>query len=122
MLPTRSTYEDLCVATDALYEEHLNVMSELNGRRKVVDDAHARPALKDIAADKTKTLFRAWTDGGEAITARCDALAPFDAEFDAHVKVFNIAFATCCARHGWTVAEYDAEVDRRCTTSLDMSR
>lgn len=115
----KSTYEVLNAELDTLYDAHDIAIAGHLLRRKAAEDAHARPSLEDIALDKTKEVFRAWSRGGSAVAARNAALAPFVLEFDVLVAEFDAKCAECYARHGWTEPEHTAEIHRRLELAHD---
>lgn len=116
----KTSYDTLVDLVDPLFEAVLADYAEINLRRRPVEALHARPPLREIAADPA--LRAAWIGANAtAVAARIEALAPFEAEEKARRARFEVALDELFAAHCWTNAEFDDEVSRRCDASLRAS-
>ena len=111
---TKLSFDDLAALLDPIYDAALSDREEISRRCRPVDEAHARPSVRKLAADPA--LRASWFGSGDthALRAWQEALAPFIAEDEARRLRLCADIDAAMTASGWTDDELTVELARRC--------
>lgn len=103
---SKLSYQDLLVIVDPLVRSASEDLIEIYSRRSPVSKAHMHPSQGELLANPG--LRSEWFGPNPtALRAREEAIAPFDAEYDARRAILEDSIREAAEAAGWTEEEFE---------------